>query len=543
MLTEEVKKAFPKDASKTAQHPLDSERPFLHQTLKGFYGEFTLVALVSTVAYLGLEARGVEVQCQIAPGMPRFNVVGLPDKAVNESRERVHAALSAMGLSLPPKRITINLSPADLPKEGSHYDLPIALALLAAMGVTDAEQLTEYVAVGELALDGRIIASPGVLLAAIHASSAEKGLICPAAQGSEARWASGIPIAAAPDLISLLNHLKGTQVLPTPAPGEAEPTKRGPDLKQVKGQEVAKRALEIAAAGGHNLLMVGPPGAGKSLLAACLPGILPPLTPAEALEVSMVASVAGTLEDGRISRARPFRSPHHSASMAALTGGGLKVKPGEVSLAHLGVLFLDELPEFQRPVLDSLRQPLETGEVTVARANAHVTFPARVQLIAAMNPCRCGHLGDPALGCSRAPRCAADYQNKISGPMLDRIDLHVEVDPVSAADLSLPPPAEGSDQVAERVARARAIQTARLEATGARTNAELDGDGLEQFATPDEPGRKLLMQAAEAMRLSARGYTRMLRVARTVADLAGVETVGRIHIAEALSYRRMGVRG
>ncbi len=502
-----------------------------------------MVALVSTVAYLGLEARGVEVQCQIAPGMPRFNVVGLPDKAVNESRERVHAALSAMGLSLPPKRITINLSPADLPKEGSHYDLPIALALLAAMGVTDAEQLTEYVAVGELALDGRIIASPGVLLAAIHASSVEKGLICPAAQGSEARWASGIPIAAAPDLISLLNHLKGTQVLPTPAPGEAEPPKRGPDLKQVKGQEVAKRALEIAAAGGHNLLMIGPPGAGKSLLTACLPGILPPLTPAEALEVSMVASVAGTLEDGRISRMRPFRSPHHSASMAALTGGGLKVKPGEVSLAHLGVLFLDELPEFQRPVLDSLRQPLETGEVTVARANAHVTFPARVQLIAAMNPCRCGHLGDPALGCSRAPRCAADYQNKISGPMLDRIDLHVEVDPVSAADLSLPPPAEGSDQVAARVARARAIQTLRKETTGARTNAELDGEGLEAFATPDEPGRKLLMQAAEAMRLSARGYTRMLRVARTVADLARVETVGRIHIAEALSYRRMGARG
>ena len=346
-----------------------------------------LVALVSTVAYLGLEARGVEVQCQIAPGMPRFNVVGLPDKAVNESKERVHAALSAMGLSLPPKRITINLSPADLPKEGSHYDLPIALALLAAMGVTDAEQLTEYVAVGELALDGRIIATPGVLLAAIHASSVEKGLICPAAQGSEAGWASGIPIAAAPDLISLLNHLKGTQVLPTPAPGEAEPPRRGPDLKQVKGQEVAKRALEIAAAGGHNLLMIGPPGAGKSLLAACLPGILPPLTPAEALEVSMVASVAGTLIEGRISRMRPFRSPHHSASMAALTGGGLKVRPGEVSLAHLGVLFLDELPEFQRPVLDSLRQPLETGEVTVARANAHVTFPARVQLIAAMNPC------------------------------------------------------------------------------------------------------------------------------------------------------------
>ena len=501
-----------------------------------------MVALVRTVAYLGLEARAVEVQCQVAAGMPRFNLVGLPDKAVGESRERVQAALAAMGLSLPPKRITINLSPADLPKEGSHYDLPIALALLAAMGVTDAEQLGDWIAVGELALDGRVAPSPGVLLAAIHASEAEVGLICPASQGSEARWASGVPVIAAPDLVSLLNHLKGTQRLPEPPAGEVEEPGFGPDLRQVKGQETAKRALEIAAAGGHNLLMIGPPGAGKSLMASCLPGILPPLTPPEALETSMVASVAGTLEAGRISRVRPFRAPHHSASMAALTGGGLRVRPGEVSLAHLGVLFLDELPEFQRAVLDSLRQPLETGKVDVARANAHVSFPARVQLVAAMNPCRCGHLGDPALACSRAPRCAADYQSKVSGPMLDRIDLHVEVDPVSAADLSLPPPAEGSAEVAARVAAARAIQTGRAAETGARTNAELDGAGLEKFATPDEPGRKLLMQAADAMRLSARGYTRMLRVARTIADLAGAETVGRIHVAEALSYRRQAPR-
>ncbi len=502
-----------------------------------------MVARARTVAFQGIEVVDVDVQVQMAAGMPVFTVVGLPDKAVGESRERVRAALGALGLALPPDRITVNLAPADLLKEGSHFDLPIALGLLAEMGVLPAEEVGRYLALGELALDGRVSPVAGVLPAALHAAAAELGVICPAAQGGEAAWAGGAEVLAPETLLALVNHFKGSQVLTPPEPKVAEVAGAALDLKDIKGQETAKRALEIAAAGGHNLLMIGPPGAGKSMLAQRLPGLLPPLTPAEALGVSMIHSVAGQLEGGRLLRQRPFRDPHHSASLPALVGGGLRARPGEVSLAHLGVLFLDELPEFARATLEALRQPLETGRVSIARANAHVTYPARVQLVAAMNPCRCGHLDDPALACNRAPKCAQDYQAKISGPLFDRIDLHVEVPAVAAADLSLPPPAEGSDAVAARVAAARARQVARFEGLAAepapRCNAESDGNLLEEIAAPDAEGRALLTQAAEKMKLSARGYHRVLRVARTLADLDASAGVRRPHIAEALSYRRV----
>ena len=504
-----------------------------------------MVQRVATVAFEGIQARAVDVQVQVAPGLPAFNIVGLPDKAVSEAKERVRAALVASGLALPARRITVNLAPADLPKEGSHYDLPIALGLMAAIGAMPHDALSSFTVLGELGLDGSIAAVAGVLPAAIGANGRGQGLICPNACGPEAAWASPeIEIVAAQSLIQLANHFKGTQVLMRPQPKIREIEGAPIDLADIKGQESAKRALEVAAAGGHNLLMVGPPGAGKSMLAARLPTILPPLSPAELLEVSMIASVAGEIEGGALTNRRPFRSPHHSASMPALVGGGLRARPGEISLAHNGVLFLDELPEFSGQVLDSLRQPLETGEVAIARANYRITYPARFMLVAAMNPCRCGRASDSGFTCKRAPnvRCAVEYQSRLSGPLLDRIDLHVEVPAVTAADLILPPPSEGSREVAARVARARDIQAERYAAMGlnnVRTNAQVNGPALEEVARVDSSGLALLRDAADSMRLSARGYHRVLRVARTLADLDVAERVGRVHLAEALSYRAL----
>ncbi len=501
-----------------------------------------MVARVSTVSFQGIEAKSVDVQVQVASGMVAFTVVGLPDKAVAESRERVRSALTAVGLSLPAKRITVNLAPADLPKEGSHYDLPIALGLLTAMGILPADFISRYAVLGELSLDGSITPVAGVLPAAVAANSHGLGLICPHHCGPEAAWAGeDLDILAPKTLIQIVNHVKGSQVLSRPEPSVAVTPPDQVDLRDIKGQEAAKRALEVAASGGHHMLMVGPPGAGKSMLASRLPTILPPMTPREMLDVSMINSLAGELTEKGVSARRPFRDPHHSASQAAMVGGGLKARPGEMALAHCGVLFLDELPEFQPRVLESLRQPLETAKTAVARVNYHVTYPARFQLIAAMNPCKCGMAGEPGHVCKRGPRCAGDYQSRISGPLLDRMDIHIDLPAVRASDLTLPPAAEGSAEVAARVAAARRLQADRFVELGRPdllTNSEADGRLLEKVARPEDAARALLAEAADAMNMSARGYHRVLRVARTLADLDASETMRRVHIAEAVSYRQ-----
>ncbi|MFT3975448.1 MAG: YifB family Mg chelatase-like AAA ATPase [Amaricoccus sp.] len=497
-----------------------------------------MVARAYTVAFQGVEARLVEVQCAITAGLPAFNLVGLPDKAVSEAKERVRAAMTAMGLALPAKRITVNLSPADLPKEGSHFDLPIALALLAAMEVLPTDEVAAQVALGELSLDGSLVPVIGALPAALAAAEADCGLVCPAACGAEAAWVGAVQVIAPKSLLALVNHFTGRGALPPAEPGTVAATGPLKDFSEVKGQEKAKRALEIAAAGRHHLLMVGPPGSGKSMLAARLPGILPPLEPAEALETSMIHSLAGLLDEGGISRARPFRTPHHTASMAAIVGGGRAAKPGEVSLAHHGVLFLDELPEFPRTVLETLRQPIETGDVVVARANAHVRYPCRFMLVAAANPCRCGHLADPARACARVPECGAEYLGRISGPLLDRFDLRVEVPQVPVEELSAAPSGEPSAAIGARVAAARAVQRARFEGIdGVSVNADAEGELLDAIVEPSEDARKLVTDIAARFRLSARAYHRVLRVARTIADLEASATVERRHIAEAAGYR------
>ena len=490
-------------------------------------------ARIRSFSFSGIEARPVWVEVQISTGLPSFQIVGLPNKTVGEARERVRASFASVGLSLPPKRIVVNLVPADLLKEGSHFDLPIALALLVAMGIIPPEQITEFAALGELSLNSSLHPVAGVLSAAIEAASMTLGLICPHAQGEEALCGGNIPVLAATNLLELVNHFNGAQVLPQPvfsSPETEAHSEKLPDLSDVRGMETGRRALEIAAAGGHSLLFSGPPGAGKSMLAACLPSLLPDLTAQESLEVSRIYSAAGLLQGGRPLRRPPARDPHHSASQAALTGGGMKAAPGEISLAHHGVLFLDELPEFSRTVLEALRQPLETGRISIARATAHVTYPARFQLVAAMNPCRCGYMGDAEKECRKAPRCAEDYMARLSGPLLDRIDLFVAFNPFTPLDYMARPAGESSAAVAQRVLAARKRQQVRQDDV---KNAEAKPENMNMSADAEATAQKI----AARFHFSARGYTRMIRIARTIADLACAENIGPPHIAEAAIYR------
>lgn len=501
-----------------------------------------MTAKVKTFSFVGIDVAAIDVQVKISPGLPSFAIVGLPDKAVGESKERVRAAIMSTGLSWPFQRITVNLAPADLQKEGSHFDLAIALGLMIEIGVLEQNLLEDFFVLGELSLDGAINAVGGIISAAIGANERKNGIICPKENGAEAAWAGDLPIIAAPNLLTLINHLKSEQILERPKISRLAEAKNYPDLSDVKGQENAKRALEIAAAGGHNLLMVGPPGTGKSMLASRLPGILPPLELLEILEVSMVQSISGKISDGKLSAIRPFREVHHSASMPAMVGGGAKIKPGEVSLAHNGVLFLDELAEFPSQVLDSLRQPLETGEVSIARVNSHVTYPANFQLVAAMNPCRCGFLGDAKRECKKAPSCGDDYKNKISGPLLDRIDIVINVGQVDYFSEKNLAKSENSKAVAARVFKARELQKKRYEAEDEmknrpKINAKIDGKILEKFCELDDESQKILQNAATKMHSSMRGITRILRVARTIADLEAAEKISTNHLLEAISYR------
>lgn len=511
-----------------------------------------MTAKVICAALYGVHAFRVDLEVDMYKGgMPSFSMVGLVDAAVREARERVWASVRNCGYRLPAARVTVNLAPADRRKDGSAYDLPLAVGLLAAAGILPAENLGDFLFAGELSLTGNVTRVPGILPAAILARELGcSGIFVPADNASEAAVVAGIaayPVACLPELVA---HLTGERHIPPAAPPAESERAHAPlhDFAEVKGQEHAKRAITIAAAGGHNLLLAGPPGSGKTMLAQRIPGVLPRLSFDESLEVSAVYSVAGMLGPGPeagLLRTRPFRAPHHTISHAGLVGGGTFPKPGEVSLAHRGVLFLDELPEFQKHALETLRQPLEDGAVTISRAAGAITYPADFMLVASMNPCPCGFLTDPRKRCTCSPGDIRRYKAKISGPLLDRIDLHIEVPPVPYDDLAVRGAGESSAAMAERIAAARAVQAGRYAAFAAdgrpapvcRTNADLSGEMLETFCALDGEGKTFLGRAAAALSLSARAYTRILRIARTIADMDGETSIAVPHLAEALNCR------
>ena len=498
------------------------------------------LAVLRSRALAGLAAPEVTVEVHLAAGLPSFTLVGLPDTEVKEARDRVRAAIQNCGFEFPQRRITVNLAPADLPKESGRFDLPIALGILIASGQIKAASVDSHEFVGELALSGELRAVRGTLAmcAAIRHEASMNGstaraFVLPLESAPEAALIDGMSILPAKNLLQVCAHLTGREILTPFAVPPAPTLARYPDLAEVKGQVQAKRALEVAAAGGHSLLMSGPPGAGKSMLAQRLPGLLPPMTAAEALECAAVHSLAGSFKLAHWNQ-RPFRAPHHSASQAALVGGGGTPRPGEISLAHNGTLFLDELPEFQRGVLEALREPLETGQINIARAARRAEFPARFQLVAAMNPCPCGWLGHATGKCRCTPDQVVRYRGKLSGPLLDRIDLMLDVPAVAEADLSARGDGESSATVRARVTAARAVQ---IERQG-KPNALLGPDEIDHHARPDEAGAQLLKQAMARLALTARAYHRILKVARSIADLAGMKQINSAHVAEAIHYRR-----